>query len=645
MATEHDRKSDFDAAYQQAASHWSGWQAVARSDLRVYAGDPWNGEDRRIAKARNRELLSFPQLRRVVKWLAGYERDHRLSITYDPMEGGDLETASQLNMVALWALQLCNGYNVVSDAFEGALKTGINLVNVYNDRNINTRFERFMYHQFLLDPTFTRVDLQDCHYGILRKYVDAAAAKMLLPGKESFIDSLTGGQDEKFTNYPRPAMYGEKLLAYDEFQKKVTRKRYVLTIVPTQDELVFDTKKQVEMTLRRMLEAGINPNILTVRQRWDPTVEVDVFLNGNEVSHAIDPFGLDDFSFAPIVAYFDPDCERSEQALQSVIRQLIDAQKAADKKMMSMIAWIEQQAGAGLDYEQGALVDDNDAYVTGSGKPRLFNKGALENNRARDRVVPDIPQGVFQLWNELGEDILKRAGYNPDMMGYPQGQGNVRVSGGLAKLRMGAGLVGFRDLFDNRSVSVKRLGVTLQKLIQQYPGFKIQRITNKPASDQFYNRQFGKYDVAVAEGMLSDTQRALAYAEMFAMKELGHNMQDPVPITWKRLIEVSPIQQPVELLREVEQQEQAQLAARQRQEKLNEALQQLAIAQAQSEIAQNQQLAEQQRTAALENQTEAAFDRVKTAAEINDLQNKGGLELLRMAVDLEKAKIGAKKSA
>jgi hypothetical protein len=106
------------------------------------------------------------------------------------MEGGDLETASQLNMVALWALQWQNGYHVASDAFEGALKTGMNLLNIYNDRNLNTHFERFMYNQFLVDPAFTRVDLADCHFGIMRKYVTGEAAKMLLPGKESLIETM-----------------------------------------------------------------------------------------------------------------------------------------------------------------------------------------------------------------------------------------------------------------------------------------------------------------------------------------------------------------------------------------------------------------------------------------------------------------------
>jgi hypothetical protein len=614
--------------------------------LRAYGGDAWTAEDKRKAKKQNRELMSFPQLRRVIKWLTGYERDHRLSINYDPMEGGDLETASQLNMVGLWALQLNSGYNVISDAFEGALKTGMNLVNVYNDRNLNTKFERFMYHQFLLDPTFTRIDLQDCHYGILRKFITRDAAKMLLPGKERFIDSFKDqpvGSDEKFATYKRPTLYGEKLLAYDEFQKRTTRKRRIIIIRPTAEEIVFDGKtSELDAMIREMAMMGIPPNLVSVVERWEPTIEVNTYLEAKEATHEIDPFGIGGFSFAPLVAYFDPEMETSDRQIQSIVHGLIDAQRVSDKKMMSMIAWVEQQVGAGLDYEQGALVDNADAMKTGSGSPRLFKKGALENNRARDRVVPDIPPNIFKLREDANNEIPKMVGFNPEMMGFPANQ-NVKIAGVLAKLRMGAGLIGLRDLFDNRGVSTKMIGSVMLKLIQQYPPSKIQRITNRPPTDQFYTRQFGKYDVAVAEGMLGDTQRGIAYAELVALKELGANLQDPVPISWKDIIKVSPIQQPLELLKSVEQMEQAQAQAKQRQDQLNEALQQLAIAQAQAEIEQQKALTQQQVTGAIENQTEAAYDRVKTAAEIQDLQSKGSLEVLKMAVDLEKARIGASK--
>jgi len=326
--------------------------------------------------------------------------------------------------------------------------------------------------------------------------------------------------------------------------------------------------------------------------------------------------------------------------VQSIIHPLIDAQRVSDKRQMGIAAWIEQQIGAGLDYEQGALVDDDDAMKTGSGSPRLFKKGALENNRARDRMVPDVPAGLFKDREGVTNEIPKMAGFNPDMMGFPVNQ-NVKISGVLSKLRMGAGLVGLRGLFGNREISMKRIGKILLLLIQQYPGDKVKRIINKEPTDAFYNHDFGKYDTAVAEGMLGDTQRGVAYAELVALRELANNSGQPSAITEKMLIQRSPIQQPLELIGEIERAEQQAAQQRQKQEQLQNALQQLAIQQAQTEIEQQKALTQQQITASRENETEAAYDRVKTAAEIQELQNKGNLDVLKMAVELEGKRIMA----
>jgi DNA helicase IV len=180
--------------------------------------------------------------------------------------------------------------------------------------------------------------------------------------------------------------------------------------------------------------------------------------------------------------------------------------------------------------------------------------------------------------------------------------------------------------------------------MQQYPSSKVRRILNQPPSPAFYTRDFGKYDTVCAEGMLSDTQRNMAYAELVTLKEMGYKWQDPAPISWVRLLKLAPIQQKQEILQEIAQTERQRQAEQQKQQAFNNALQELAIAKAQSEIAQQQQLAEQQRTAAIENQAETALDRAKTMAEIQDMSAKEGIELIKIAADLEKARIGKNES-
>ena len=237
MATARDREKDYKEAYSQANAGFGTWQMQAKNDLKVYLGDPWTEADKRRFLKEKREAMSFPLIRRIVKWIAGYQRDNIMSIKFDPVENADDMTAEQLTAINTWVMSHNNGYHQIADAFEGALKCGMNLLNIYNDRNEDTKIDRFGYNQFMLDPTFSRRDLEDCHYGMLRKYITTDDAKMLLPGVS--IDEATTriGQDEMYPYFTRPELYGDKLLAYDEFQQENCKEYFANCLSSQPDNL------------------------------------------------------------------------------------------------------------------------------------------------------------------------------------------------------------------------------------------------------------------------------------------------------------------------------------------------------------------------------------------------------------------------
>jgi len=379
---------------------------------------------------------------------------------------------------------------------------------------------------------------------------------------------------------------------------------------------------------------GLPAEMISVITRWERTVKVTTFLEGEEVSHSVDPFGISDLSFTPIIAYFDPDYDDMALKLQSIVRGLIDSQRASDRRMMAMMAMFEQQAGAGLDYEVDALVDDEDAFTTGSGKPRLFQKNALAQGRAKDRDVRDIPPGAFQLHQLFDQQIPKSVGVNEEMTGFAQG-GNPQIAGFLAKMRQQGGLVGLRDLYSNLAISTKTIGSKALKLYQQYPIEKVRRILNKEPSPQFSNSDFGKYDAVTAEGMITDTQRNLFYADLVHLKELGLRLQDPAPISWLTLLKNAPVTMKTELLQEAMQMEQQKQQQQQKIEQLTQTSQQLEIERVKGEILANRGIAEERRSQAVENQADAALNRAKTAAEIDDIGTSRAIELLQMAIQIE----------
>ncbi len=642
MATERDRKNELKEAYDQAWSSWSSWQAQAKSDIKAVNKHAWTDKDIAKLTKQKRDPMTFPLIRRNINWISGYQREHLLSIKYDPVENADEQTADQFTNIGTWVFQHSNYYYTASDAFEFALKSGINLVNVYKDRNEDTAFDRYAYNQFVLDPTFRSRSLRDCQYGILRKHINRTEAKMLLPGKESFINSLpedsSAGDDEMFTNYRRPTLYGSKLLAYDEFQQRTTKNQRYILIKPTNTEILWpgtnaDLKRLIEYLVQ---VEGIPAELIGTLRKPERTVEVTAYLNGEEMWTQVDPFGIGDFSFTPFMAYFDPDADSFTDKIQGVARLLVDSQRASDQRMMSMLATFDMQAGAGLDFEVDSLVDDEDAFATKPGQPRQFKKGAISGDKYRDRVIPDVPAGMFQLHDTLTKSMPQLININEEMFGVPP-KGKMQIAGMLAKLRVGTGLIGQRGLFHNLAFSTKIVGGKALKLFQQYTPDKVRRILNEEPAPGFKEHDFGKYDAVAAEGMLTDTQNNQFYAELIAMKELGAKMQDPFPASWKTLVKYMPIQAKLknELIKEMEQAEQQAQQAQAKSQQMQETAQMLEIKRVEGEILGNRGIAEERRAQAVENMSDAALNRAKTAAEINDMSIGRFLELVNTVIAME----------
>ena len=641
MAEDQERQNEYDEAYNLAWSATSGWQGEARKDMQAYLGDVWTDEEKKVLRLRNSDVLNIQLIRPIIKWVAGFQADHRKGIKYDPIEGSDVATANDFTELGAAVMQRNKGYNVISKGFEHALQTGLCLVNTFNNVNLDTELDHFFYNQFMLDPAWTKIDLSDCNFLIMRKFVTTEQAKILLPegfhSEITAIDANEAQTDGKFPNYVTPVQFGHKMFSYDEFQQRDTIQKHIILIKPLGKELEWQgTKQQLEDNLPIILQRlGVPAELVSTLERTVPTVKVGAYLDGKHVATEIDPWKIGDYSATPIQCFYDPAFDQMQWKLQGMVRSLKDIQRAETKRIISMIAWFENSAAGGLDFEEGSLIDNEDAFKTGPG-PRQFNKGALSGNAARDRVTPPIPAGMIDLHTILTDLMPKTVNVNPDMMGLPPDASRAVISGLLSELRIGSGMVGLRGLFDDLSLSQNVIGRKLLKLYQQYPIEKVIRMLGRQPSKEFYEKRHAEFDSATAEGPLTDTQRNTQYQEMLSLMEIGQKIGKPFPAEWRDVIELGTLQSSQKLLEKIEQREKAAAQQRQLEIQQNNQLQNLAIraldAQTQEDIAQ----AQERRTEAAGNVAQAGLDRVKTMAEIGDLESKPIERLLQQAVAISK---------
>jgi hypothetical protein len=103
----------------------------------------------------------------------------------------------------------------------------------------------------------------------------------------------------------------------------------------------------------------------------------------------------------------------------------------------------------------------------------------------------------------------------------------VESAGVLAKMRQSAGMVNLQDVFDGLRESQKILSRKVVKLIQNnYTPEKIKLITKRDVTPEFYSKSFGKYDISIEEGALTDTQKQNNFVGRVALRNMGINITD-----------------------------------------------------------------------------------------------------------------------
>lgn len=641
--SDEDVKKERDDNYNDALACWSPYYNEAYTDIKFFVGDPWSDSDKSFLKDENRNAYVFNKIRRVVKQVVGHQRRNRLSSVCQPIEGSDEKTAEIFTDLLLWVMQSTEGYHQLSEAFEGSVVSGMNLMSLWMDfredpTNGDIRVGHEPYNSFLLDPYFTRLDLSDCRYIMRRRYVSPEEAKALLPDKVVDIDFLSPGKiDDKFTYmvYVRKNC-DQDMLAYDEYWRR-THKEADLLI----DNLTGESKTW-KGSAAALKEFKNQFPWVKSKKIWVPSVELNIFVQNELMFSGEDPYGLGDYPFVPIVAMWEPQYDDYSYKLQGLIRSLRDPQEELNKRRSKGADILDSQVNSGWLITEGSVTNKADLYKTGQGVVIERAEGSLPTDVTKIQA-PEIPQTLFSLIAELDKDIMEIAGVNEELLGVAD-TGNSEISGVLAKVRAANGLTTLQDLFDNLSLSQKLMGKKIIKMIQENWGpEKIERITAKQPTEEFYDKQFGKFDCVVKEAMLTDTQRQLAYAQALAARQVGIAVPDSF------IIEMMPIANKEELKESFEAQAQQQAQQQQHameQEQMIRDMQKAQIIQGLSlagerkaRIQSDLALATERISESEQNRSQAALDRAKTISEIASMEDERIIRVLEFVNNLQAQEI------
>jgi hypothetical protein len=638
--TGREIKANYDDCYDKAYYAWNGFLPYADRDLRFYLGDQWDEAEKRELFQEGRSTFVFNRIRPNINMVSGYQRKHRHSSVVVPVEASDQQTSDQLTKLLLYVFQYGDFYECISDCFKGALITGWNLMSLWMDYrtdplNGDLMCGREPYNGFITDPYFSKLDLSDCAYLIRRKYISLAQGQSLLPEYKKELDILYNigwERDDKFSWLPyQQQPNGQKMLAYNEYWEQGWEPQKFLYNVATGETFEYEGEDSDYFLYA-------DPN-MTLIEKTMPFVKQHIIVNDEHLHTEKNPYGLNEYPFVPFFCVFQPESSDYILKIQSLVRTMVDPQRESNRRRSQMSDMFESQMNSGWIAEEDSVINPRSLFQTSQGKVVWKKRGAPPN--ALEKIQPgQIPPSMFQLNDLHDKDIMDVANISQELLGQADSE---QDSGLKVMLRQGAALVGLQDIFDNLRYAQELVSRKALKMMQSWTPEKMKRIMNEEPTEQLKKKQTIKFDIAVQEGTLTNTQQQMFFQQLLVLKELG----EPVPPGL--LAKIAPLQGKTEYMQAMDefnkQQQQAQSeAAKVEMEKLrvqNELFQSQSIsniANAKERFTRsvaNLGLEDERAAKAVEDRADAVLRRAQAAKTLESMDDDRLIKLLELFTQLE----------
>ena len=547
-------------AYNRAFVNWQSFWVEAYRDQSFYLNNQWSAEERRYLQQEQRPDYVYNLCRRSVNMIQGYERKHRLSLISQAIESSSEATATINSKCLYHVMDEGQGHMMASEAFKGALTTGIGYIGLQMDyredpRNGDLRFHFHPWNSIITDPFWTKKDFSDCDYIIRRSYMDKMEAISNFPDQKKMIMAMQGNmRDDLFTFLPQQRIFqSQNLLVYTEYWEQQWKTIEVVVNPFTMQEVEVNSKNSE--LLRPLMR---RPDITSYKKQ-KPVMKWCALLNNEVVGEDENPYNLNEYPFVPVIAVYEPEYDLYQYKMQSAIRCIRDPQIEFNKRLSKMTDSIDGQINSGWIIKKSRFDNFKDFYKTGNGR-LVFAKNEANLMEDARKIDPGImPQGLFEMQQLLNQLSMQIIGVNEELLGSADDD----KAGILSMLRQGAALIGLQDLFDNYRFALQTVGNKALKMIQSnWSPQKVMKVTGMQPTKEFYDKSFGKYRAKCVQAPLTETQQQLFFQQLMQFKELG------APIPWKTIFKALPMQSKDEMIRDVEEAEQQQMQMQQAQMKM-----------------------------------------------------------------------------
>ena len=511
----------------------------------------------------NAQSFYFNLVQQPVNMITGYQRQHRKSVNYIPLENSKQEYADDLTRVITYANNYRGILEKYSTGCEQSAIAGMVLAQPYldfTDDPINGTLDLriWSYNSFMIDPYFREPDLSDANFIWCQQYLSKQEAISYFPEKEDLIRTMSGYGNRYGKFYFLPENYNlarNDLLVMSHIWYKSKRKKKML--YNRNDGIAYEyleDQKYLEELVR-------STDFFEIIEVQVPTWKLAVVINESMMYLNYNTLKFDECPMVPIYWNRDPHIAQYDLRVRSLVRSMRDSQFLLNRRIILNHDISESSINSGYFRIENTIVNEDDLRYAGQGKDIIIKEGN-DINASIQKIIPNaVPPSDMQLADQLADFIFKTSGVNQELLG----MANDSAAGIEVMLRQGAGLVTLQKYFDQWDVALKLIGNLEQKIVQNnWSPAKIARILGKEPNPEFMTKTFSKYDVLVAEGLNTTIQQQ---QEFMQIRELNEMLGGIIPP--KFLISKATIQGKNEIIAAIEEQQQ-QAAEAQKQQMLIE---------------------------------------------------------------------------
>lgn len=556
------------------------WNA-ANIDCLMYAGCKNTAYQYSSHTPQKEDKFFFNLLQQPINMVTGRQRQTRKSITYIPIEGSDSQTTDQYTRLMMQANNKGGVLEAYSKGCEMAAICGRILAQPYLDFSSDLlqgdlKLKIWEYNAFLEDPFSREPDMSDSQFVWTQEYISKREAMFRFKDKENVISTMSSSPQRHGTFYFLPEHYNmarNDLMVLSHIWYKWKRKRKKIYNPHTNQFLDFTQESHVEEELRSKMPE------LEIVEVDIPSWKVAIVLNDKLMYQNLNPLGFDSCPFVPIYWNYDPHLNQFECRSRSLTRTMIDSQFLLNRRICINHDQSESSINTGYLRKVGAVANEENLKQKGQGLDVLIN----DDYEMTDfqKILPNqVPPSNLELANQLKDLIFSTSGVNMENWGFEEDK---TMSGLALMLKQGGNLIALQKYFDQWDNSLKLIGnVELQIILNNWNEFKVAQYLGEQPSPHFFSKIFAKYHVLVEEGLNTPTQKQMQFMQLL---ELNQATGGAIPPEY--LIKNSIIQGSEDLQQFLTQQREAQSAAAQEKEQLEQTVLEAKLKESYSKAAMN----------------------------------------------------------